>query len=347
MTRGGPWPHVGLAAAAIAAAAVISDPAPTVEEVFSFADREIDESSGLAVQDGLVLTVNDSGDDAVVYAVDPGTGETVGRTTYSADEVEDVEALAIGPDGTVWVADIGDNAAERSSVAVYAVPPVVEGDRTVEASRYELTYRDGAHNAETLLADPRDGRLYVVTKELLGGGDVFAAPRRLDEDQPNVLEKVAPAKGVLTDGAFTADGRHALLRGYGRVWLTDAGGWRTLASMPLPAQRQGEGIAVTDDPESFLLSSEGARTPVLTVPMDEELRDAQTSDGAASPAVGSDEVGAAGDASQQDAADQPGVFHLHGRALKLAAALLVAVALGVAAGARFLRGGRRRSRWTR
>jgi len=331
---------------AIAATAVIAGPAPTVDETFSFADRDIDESSGLALQDGLVLTVNDSGDDAVVYAVDPATGETVGRTTYTSDEVEDVEALAVGPDGTVWVADIGDNAAERSSVAVHALPPVERGDRTVEAPRYELTYSDGAHNAETLLVDPRDGRLYIATKEMLGG-DVYVAPRRLDEDGPNVLEQVAPVEGLLTDGTFTADGRHALLRGYGRVWLAETDTWRYTATMPLPDQRQGEGIAVTDDPESFLISSEGARTPVLTVPMSKALLNARSGGGSSgggqqSPSASTEDGGRP--EQEEAAADDPGVFNLHGRALKLGAVLLGIVAIGAVAGVRFLRGARPRSR---
>lgn len=334
MTRGEPWPHVGLATVAIAAAAVLADPAPRVEEAFSFTDRDIAESSGLALQDGLVLTVNDSGGDPVVYAVDPETGDTVGRTTFTAGEVEDVEALAVGPDGTVWVADIGDNGAERSSVAVYAVPPVGRGDRTVEAPRYELTYRDGAHNAETLLCDPRDGRLWVVTKQLFGG-EVFAAPRRLDGDGPNVLRPVAAVEGLLTDGAITADGRRALLRGYGRVWLVDTARWQTLASMPLPDQRQGEGIAVTDDPESFLVSTEGPRTPVLRVPMDEQLVEAFTSERPAAT-----RKAAAADA---DPADEPGP---PARSIAVAAGVAVLVAVGAAAGFRSLRGARRRSRST-
>jgi hypothetical protein len=273
VTRGGPWPHVGLAAVAIAAAAVVADPAPRVQEAFSFADRDIDESSGLALENGLVLTVNDSGGDPVVYAVDPATGETVGRTTFTSGEVEDVEALAVGPDGTVWVADIGDNGAERDAVAVYAVPPVGRGDRTVDAPRYELTYPGGARDAETLLADPRDGRLYVVSKGLFGG-TVFAAPKRLQEDATNRLRRVADVDGLLTDGTFTADGSHALLRGYGRLYVADTDTWRYPAEMPLPDQRQGEGLALDDEPGKVLVSSEGARTTVMVVPLTEPVRNA-------------------------------------------------------------------------
>ena len=336
MTRGGPWPHVGLAALAVAAAAVVADPAPRVEEAFRFADRDIAESSGLAVADGLVLTVNDSGDDPVIYAVDPATGETVGRTTYTSDAVEDVEALAVGPDGTVWVGDIGDNGRDRDSVALYAVPPVQRGDRTLEAPRYDLTYPDGALDAETLLADPRDGRLYVVTKELFGAGKVYAVPRRLTEGRTHVLRQVAAVKGLLTDGTFTADGDRALLRGYGRVFVADTDTWRYLANMPLPDQRQGEGIALADDPEKLLVSSEGARTAVLLVPMTQSLVDA-LDEGASRPQT-------ADDRQQDDEPEEPGVFHRHGRLLKIALGVVLLVALGVAAVVRSLRGSRRRSR---
>jgi hypothetical protein len=349
VTRGGPWPHVGLAAVAVAAAAVLADPAPRVQEVFHLADRDIDESSGLVLHDGLVLTVNDSGGDPVVYAVDPSTGETVGRTTYSADEVEDVEALAVGPDGTVWVADIGDNGGDRDSVALYAVPGVGRGDRTVEAPRYELTYPQGPRDAETLLADPRNGRLYVVSKGLFGG-HVFAVPQRLHEGSTNVLRPVAAVDGLLTDGTFTADGAHALLRGYGRLYLADTSTWRYLADMPLPDQRQGEGIALAGDPQHVLLSSEGARTAILSVPLAGQLVDAlRGTDPAGDDPAGDDPAGddpagthgaSAGDQDPAVAADEGGLAALQMVGLaSVGAFALVAVGLAV-------RGARRRSRST-
>ena len=336
MSRGGPWPHVGLAAAAVAAAAVLADPAAEVEEAFTLADREIAESSGLVQQDGLVLTVNDSGGDPVIYAVDPESGETVGRTTYTSDEVEDVEAMAVGPDGTVWVGDIGDNGADRDSIALYAVPPVGRGDSTVEAPRYELTYNGGARDAETLLADLRDGRLYVVSKQPFGGA-VFAVPDPLQEDGSNVLREVTAVNGFLTDGTFTADGRHALLRGYGRVWLAETDRWRYLANMPLPDQRQGEGITVTDDPETFLISSEGAGTAVLSVPMAEDMAAALRGEDSseAPPATTEDE---------EDAGEDEGVPAL--RVVGVVAGGVVAL-LALAAAVALLRGARRRGRCRR
>ena len=335
MTRGGPWPHVGLAAVAVAAAAVVADPAPRVEEAFRFADRDIAESSGLAVQDGLVLTVNDSGDGPVVFAVDPATGETVGRTTYTSDEVEDVEALAVAPDGTVWVADIGDNGADRVTIVLYALPPVGRGDRTVDAPRYDLAYRDGPRDAETLLVDPRDGRLYVVTKGLFGGG-VFAAPRQLEEGTTHLLRPVGAVDGLLTDGVFAADGSRALLRGYGRLYVADTDSWRYLADMPLPDQRQGEAVTLTEDPEEVLVSSEGARTAVLVVPLAEQvvraLAEEDLEKAAGDAPASARDVGGAGFPALQ----------LVGLAAGGVLGLLALAAVGLA-----VRGARRRGRSTR
>ena len=96
-----------------------------------------------------------------VYVVDPGTGDTVGRTTF-ADEVTDVEALTHGPDGEVWVGDIGDNGGDRSGIRVHRIERPTDGDRRV-AYVCALAYVDPSgeeHVVEgrcegELTADPR------------------------------------------------------------------------------------------------------------------------------------------------------------------------------------------------
>ena len=140
------------------------------DTLFRFADPSITESSGLVDAGSVVYTMNDSGAGPLLYAVDPRSGETTRTTTYSSSEVVDVEALAPAPDGDVWVADIGDNAAGRASVGLYRVRPG-GGD----APRVELTYPDGPRDAETLLVHPVSGRAFVVSKSVFGGV-VYAVP---------------------------------------------------------------------------------------------------------------------------------------------------------------------------
>lgn len=268
-------------AAAVAAAAVLvglsaplpvlvppaeASPRPGVE--LRFDDPDIDESSGLVVRGGDVLTVNDSGDGAVVYVVDAATGATVGRTTYTTDAVVDVEALAAGRDGTVWVGDIGDNDRTRPVVSLYRLPAVTRGDRTVSAQRFDLDHPGGPRDAEALLVQPSTGRVFVVTKGVFGG-QVLAAPRTLRTDRPNRLRPVGTVGGLITDGTFLPGGAVAL-RDYADGFVVDPRTWRTVGSFRLPSQQQAEAIAPWPQ-RRVLVSSEGQTQPLFSAPVPQRL----------------------------------------------------------------------------
>jgi hypothetical protein len=234
------------------------------QPLFHFQDRAISESSGLvALPDDLVVTVNDSGDSARVFVVDTTTGRTVGTTTWAGSPIDD-EALAPATIDEVWVGDLGDNTTSRDSIRVTLVS-VGRENRSGALESYELHYpQHRSYDAETLLADPTSGRLFVVTKSALGGR-IFAAPEELTTDGPNRLRQVGLAPGLVTDGSFAPEGDRVVLRDYGRFVELSYPGWQMLTQGPLPPQRQGEGIAVTDDGR-LLVSSEGSRQPVYAVP---------------------------------------------------------------------------------
>lgn len=233
------------------------------EVVVSLQDDDIDESSGLVVRGDRLFTVNDSGGDAVVYEVDLDTGATVGRTTFAEEEPTDIEALAPGRGGTLWVGDIGDNRRARASIRLYRFQPP-PGGGTVRADTFDLVYPDGPHDAETLLVHPRTGRVLVVTKQLLGGGAVYRAPRRLVPGDVHRLERIGRVPGLLTDGAFLPGGRRLVLRSYGAAAVYTYPDLEQVASAVLPRQEQGEGLAVGDDGRLYL-STEGAGSDVLRV----------------------------------------------------------------------------------
>ncbi|GAA1922851.1 hypothetical protein [Nocardioides marmoribigeumensis] len=255
---------------ALALSLALAGPTLT-DDLFTLHDPAITESSAVVEvgrgPDHRVLTINDSGDGPVVYVLDPRTGRTVGRSSYDGDAV-DVEALAPGLGGEVWVGDIGDNGAVRADVQLYRLPALKDGDREVPSTRYDLVYRGGARDAETLLVQPRTGRVFVVSKSFFGG-KVYAAPRDLRADRPNQLVPVGPAPAVVTDGAFFPDGRHVVLRDYSRAYVLDTTRlpWRRVDSFELPDQPQGEGVAVRRGGRSLLVSTEGEAQPVQVVPV--------------------------------------------------------------------------------
>ena len=90
-----------------------------------------------------MLAISDGGDRLSVLVLDDSLHRH--RRADRPLDPYDPEDLGVSADGTIWVADTGDNRAERATVALHALRP--DGG----ASLYRLTYPDGAHDAEALL----------------------------------------------------------------------------------------------------------------------------------------------------------------------------------------------------
>ncbi|MCD2197264.1 hypothetical protein LQ327_28220 [Actinomycetospora endophytica] len=226
-------------------------------------DRTLDEVSGLAVTPSGPAVVNDSGNATVVYTLAPNC--SVASTRQVGVTGRDVEDLARS-DGTLWLADIGDNDRRRSNIALIRLP--VRGGPTV----LRLTYPDGSHDAETLLL-PADGRPVIVTKDLGGRSGIYATDvpptaaattplHRVGElDVPLSSTEGGPlgpfGRGLFTGGALSADGRVAAVRTYTDAWLYPvtggtaddvvAGLRAAPVGVPLPGEPQGEAVAFTAD----------------------------------------------------------------------------------------------------
>ncbi len=300
---------------------LLADPKP--DPVITVRDPRIVEASGLVARDGDFLAVNDSGDEGRVFVVDGQSGRTVGVTLWSSAPV-DVEALAPAGGDDVWVGDIGDNKLERTTVEVTRVP-VTRGNRGQAGQTFRLDYPGGPQNAEALLVHPQTGRLYVASKVALGGR-LYAAPEELDPVQVNHLEAVGKVGSTVTDGAFFPDGRHLVLRGYGRAIVYSFPDLAVVGSFDLPEQPQGEGIAVSADGEVFV-SSEGTKQPVLRVTLPADVRTAM----GAAPSTGSPTASPTAGASSSpsgSASPEPGESTAEGSS---ATPLLVGGGLGAVA----------------
>ncbi len=241
---------------------------PPARAVSTIDDPRLGEASGMAVSrahDDLVYVVNDSGNAPEVFAVRVSTGDVVGVTTVQGVTWRDTEAMAIAADGTLWVADTGDNLRRRDDVALYALHEPGPGDHVVSATRYPVSFPDGPEDVEALLLDPRDERFTLVSKGLVAG-EFYRLPTTLEASTPNRAERVdGRAPGVVTDGAFTADGKHVLLRTYGTVQEYSSGDLASERVLAVPAQQQGETLAIERGDRSFLIGSEGSPSPLVRV----------------------------------------------------------------------------------
>lgn len=321
------------------AAAIGIIPALATNEIVDrvLEDDRITEASGLAastVHDDVLYTHNDSDDGPRLYAVGPD-GETVAVLTLDGVEARDWEAMAPGKRGskTVWVGDIGDNLSIWETVPVYRVKePADLRTQDVESTRYDFEFEDGPRDAEALMVHPETGRLYVVSKRASNAA-VYVAPERLKTDSPNVLTKVADAPSMITDGAWSPDGDHYVLRGYVGATVFDGRDLgREVRDVDLPAQRQGESIAWTPDGSALLSGSEGANSKVyrVDVDLDGDRADGSGAQQAAAEASGDEPVVSPGGSTAESTA---GASTDDGRRglilLAIAAAALVGLGVGL------------------
>ena len=235
-------------------------------EPFRLTDPRIVESSSLVVartEPDLVLTAND-GPSTHIYAVDMTTGDTVGTTTLAGIAPLDLEAMTPGPDGALYLGDIGDNDSSRDLVSVYRIDEPGRRDATVQPQRFDLAYPDGPRDAEALIVEPRSGRLIVVSKEV-PIGTVYVAPTELSSSAVNRLRAIATAPALVTDGAVLPGGDTVALRTYTAAATYQLPGWTLLRSWRLPTQRQGESLAALPATEHILVGSEGPGSVVLPV----------------------------------------------------------------------------------
>src|SRR6187399_3096090 len=94
------------------------------QRVCRVGDRRMTELSGLVATSSGYVTVNDGSDDPAarkIFYLDHRCQVT--RTVGYPSRPRDTEDLGLAPDGTLWVADIGDNDAVRETIGLWRLPP--------------------------------------------------------------------------------------------------------------------------------------------------------------------------------------------------------------------------------
>ena len=248
-------------------------------------------------QPGVFFTVNDSGNDALLFALDTtGADRGVWRVTGATNV--DWEATSVGPcaplpNDCVYIGDTGDNSEQRASRLVYRVrEPAARaagfmGDLAAQALRFQ--YPDGSHDVEAMYVAP-DGDTFLITKRprvdaagRLRPALVFRLPAdawgstapvqaELVDSLP-IVPGSAPLR-VITDASLSPDARTLAVRTYAQVYTfaTDSLTGRVRGAIPPGVCNivavdlwPGEGVTWFGRSGKLLLTSEGRESPMQVV----------------------------------------------------------------------------------
>lgn len=255
---------------------------------------KLDEISGMAESRrnvGVLWMHNDAGDQPRLFAVNLA-GQLLAEVAVPGAQALDWEDIAIGPglDPTapsLYIADIGDNAADRAQVTVYRAPePIVDpgtpGVQTAlsQVEAIHLRYPDGPRDAEALLIDPLSGDLLLVSKESDGKSKVYRAKAPLQAGALVDLAKVGklefgkgplPGDALATAAAVAADGLHFAIRtrDHAFEWARLPGEslpqalFAAPCVLPLRSEDQGEALSYAADGSGLYTVSEGKGAKIL------------------------------------------------------------------------------------
>ncbi|MFD0749683.1 hypothetical protein ACFQZS_05990 [Mucilaginibacter calamicampi] len=256
-------------------------------------DRAMSETSGMAasgISDSLFYVQNDSGDTSRFFVID-AEGKPFNTVYYNGDDkltkgVDDCEDIAVGPGpeagkSYIYIGDIGDNGANRPIIIVYRIEEkksLLNGaSKTAKASPIYLRYPDKPKDAETLMIDPLEKLLYIVTKRGDAVG-VYTTPLNSNAGDTVTLTKrstlsfsgIKPLKWI-TAGDISKDGRHILLKSYQEIYYWERKPnesiWQAMQRKPVnpnyEEERLGESIAFSADGKGFYTTSEGVFAPIF------------------------------------------------------------------------------------
>ncbi|MRG44429.1 hypothetical protein GFS24_04860 [Chitinophaga sp. SYP-B3965] len=144
----------------------------------------------------------------------------------------------------------------------------------VDAVPLYLKYPDGPRDAETMMIDPVEKLLYIVSKRE-DSVRVYTTPLAYKPGDTVILTKRSTLffeglRKQITAGDISKNGDQVLIKSYSRVYYWKRKGkepiWKLLMTpareLPYSRERQGEAIGFTIDGTSYYTISEGVHPQV-------------------------------------------------------------------------------------
>lgn len=247
--------------------------------IYNLARTDLYEISGVAasrVNAGVLYIHNDSGNPNQIYLTN-GNGANLGTLTLTSVGNRDWEDIAVAPGPVagisyVYVADIGDNNSQYSSVFIYRFPEPNLSGKTLPyvadvtaLDIIELKFPNGPRNAETLMVDPLTKDIYIASKES-NQSQIFVARYPQSISTATVMTPVVQLYfNKATAGDISPDGTEILLRSNELIWYWKLSPGMSIASALLTQPKvapyannelQGEGICFAADGSGYYTDTE-------------------------------------------------------------------------------------------
>ena len=248
-------------------------------------NKVINEASGIvmSLQDkDFFWTHNDSGDDARLFLV---STDAEYRFTCTVANIKnrDWEDIAIYNDSNsgksrLYIGDIGDNNAVYPFCNIYIIDePSVKSTSDITISKSEkiiYKYSDGRRDAETLMVDPVNGDIYIVSKRETNVNIYRIAYPYSFKDTMTAEKMLTIPLNNFVGGDISRDGSEILMKTYQKIYYWPRKKGKTIIEalsqkpieIPYQIEPQGEAICWSADAKSFYTLSEASPfnvTPVL------------------------------------------------------------------------------------
>jgi hypothetical protein len=262
------------------------------------ARRELTENSAAVMspdQPGVLFTINDSGNDPLLFAID-----TLGRDrgVWPVNDATNVdwESASMGPCGTAspreahctYIGDTGDNRGHHDTRTIYRVqePRADSRGDLIASERVVYKYADGPRDVEAMYV-AGNGDMFLITKRGVANSAgrlrqalVFRLPasvwnsRQVATAMVTDSLPIVPGSALLrqiTDASLSGDGKHLAVRTYMQVYVfaTDPGSGRVNASVRPSVcnigtlgEAQGEGVTWANNAGRLVFTSEGRKSPL-------------------------------------------------------------------------------------